>query len=348
MSLIGAAESPPLRATRSRRSMSAKGSPFDPTRPRHPIRVAAERTGLSPDLLRAWEMRHGVVEPGRSEGGHRLYSDADLERLTLLRRATEGGWTIGSVATASTPELVALVREDEEAKAMRIAGKSSPSTPGAEDALIERTHAEALESIRDLDPDRLDRTLRRAALRVGIIPYLEEVIAPLLREIGRLWHEESLRPAHEHLASVGVRRVLEWIVSNQGRASDRPRVVIGTPAGEYHEMGALLAAVAADSAGWEPIYLGPNLPADEIARAALWTGASAVGLSAVYAPHPPALEAELRDVRARLSPRVTLLLGGEAALGLNGASMRTGSLPVQDIPGFVRILSGLNPGREPG
>jgi MerR family transcriptional regulator, light-induced transcriptional regulator len=307
------------------------------SRPRHPIRVVAERTGLSPDVLRAWEMRYGVVRPGRSEGGHRLYSDRDVERLNLLRRVTEPGRAIGQVAELETPELTALARKDEEARAAVRDGGGE-----AEEAVAARAIAEALAAVEKLDPERLDRALRGSALQLGTIRYLEGVVAPFLREIGRLWHEESLRPAHEHLASVGVRRVLEWIAANQGHEKGRPRVVIGTPAGEHHEMGALLAAIAAESAGWEPIYLGPNLPADEIAQAALWTGARAVALSAVYAPHPAAFEAEIRDIRARLAPRVTLLLGGSAALGANGAAKRPGVLPVSDMPEFVRILVGLD------
>ena len=65
---------------------------------RHPMRVVTRRTGLSADLLRAWERRHEVVKPSRSMGGRRLYSDDDIERLRLLYRATLAGRSIGQVA----------------------------------------------------------------------------------------------------------------------------------------------------------------------------------------------------------------------------------------------------------
>ena len=64
----------------------------------HPIGVVAERTGLSLDVLRVWERRYGVVQPTRDEGGRRLYSDADIERLRLLAEATSGGRAIRQVA----------------------------------------------------------------------------------------------------------------------------------------------------------------------------------------------------------------------------------------------------------
>src|SRR5215207_6184842 len=83
--------------------------------PRHPIGVVAERTGLSPDVLRVWERRYAVVEPHRSAGGQRLYSDADIERLSLLHRATQGGHGIGHVATMSKAKLEELVQGIEAA-----------------------------------------------------------------------------------------------------------------------------------------------------------------------------------------------------------------------------------------
>src|SRR3954469_3779400 len=77
--------------------------------PRHPIGVVARRTGLKPDLIRAWERRYGAVEPGRSETRRRFYSDDDIERLLLLRRAVNPGRGISQVASLSNAELGALI-----------------------------------------------------------------------------------------------------------------------------------------------------------------------------------------------------------------------------------------------
>src|SRR5215218_3968718 len=87
-------------------------APFAPTIPRHPISVVVDRTGLSQHLLRVWERRYGAVEPTRGEGGHRLYSDADIERVRLLHAATRGGRTIGQVARLSADALARMVAED--------------------------------------------------------------------------------------------------------------------------------------------------------------------------------------------------------------------------------------------
>src|SRR3954453_10877138 len=80
--------------------------------PRHPIGVVARRTGLKPDLIRAWERRYGAVAPGRTETRRRFYSDEDVERLLLLRRAVSSGRGISQVAGLSNPELEALIEAE--------------------------------------------------------------------------------------------------------------------------------------------------------------------------------------------------------------------------------------------
>jgi len=305
---------------------------------RHPIRVVSERTGLSPDLIRAWENRHGVVEPFRTDTGHRLYSDDQVEHLRLLRQATRGGRSIGQVASLSSRELGDLVREDEAGRARAPRPPESGEERPDAGALVE----DALQAIRSLDPDALDEVLRRGALALGTTSFLRDLAAPLFRQVGELWHEGELRPAEEHLASAGVRRVLDWHSRSSRGRGDRPRLIVGTPAGERHEMGALLAAAAAESEGWDVVYLGPDLPADDIAFAAIRTDARAVALSAVYAPDADALEAELRELRGRLPPQVLLLVGGAATEACRGPIEAIGILALEGVEELGRVLDGLS------
>jgi MerR family transcriptional regulator, light-induced transcriptional regulator len=304
---------------------------------RHPIRVVAERTGLTPDLIRAWENRYQVVEPYRTDTGHRLYSDEQVERLRILRQATLGGRSIGQVASLTTRELGELVREDEAGRAR------APRTPEPEEFRPDSGELidQALGATRALDPDRLDEILRRGALTLGTASFIRDLAAPLFRQVGELWHAGELRPAQEHLASTGVRKVLDWLARSSRLRGDRPRLVLGTPAGERHEMGALLAAAAAESEGWDVVYLGPDLPADDIAFAAIRTGARAVALSAVYAPDTDALEAELRELRERLPPQVLLLVGGAATRTLGLRAEENGVVHLEQVEELGRVLDGL-------
>jgi DNA-binding transcriptional MerR regulator/methylmalonyl-CoA mutase cobalamin-binding subunit len=279
----------------------------DALEPKHPIRVVSERTGLSPDVLRAWEKRYRAVEPPRRTGGsQRLYSDADVERLRLLRKVTQAGRSIGQVAELSSAELADLVREDEAARRTAPAPRASHGAP--------RTHVDrCLIHIRDLNSGLLEAALMRALLALGAERFLDEVAVPVMREVGRAWEEKVLGIAQEHLATAVLRRVLGFAADAVEVSGQAPIVVVATPARQVHEMGALLAAVSASVAGWRVAYLGPDLPAEEIAGAARKRGAQAVALSAVYPADDPELVSELRRLRSQLPPGVTVFVGGEGA-----------------------------------
>lgn len=267
--------------------------------PRHPIGVAAERTGLTADVIRAWERRYGAVEPARDDAGQRLYTDADVERLRMLHRATEGGRSISQVVGLSRATLAELVSGDEAARAERRSER-----PDVED-LLERA--------KSLDGPGLEVSLRRALLVEGLPGFAERVAAPLLHRLGAAWHAGEITPAQEHVASAAITRVLTTM--RVGREVG-PVAVVATLAGERHEVGALLAAAAAELAGWQVVYLGPDLPPEDLVRAVGSTGARAVCASVVYAPTPAEVQARFRFLRSRLPDDVEVYAGGAAAVAL--------------------------------
>jgi len=300
--------------------------------PRHPVRVASERTGLSPHLLRMWERRYGVVEPERSEGGQRLYTDAEVERLRLLHRATMGGRSIGQVADLPDESLVELIREDERGRAR------APREP---DPDVEDLLEPAIGATEALDEQKLERILRRSASTLGLPRFLEEVGVPLLRELGERWHAGDAGPAEEHMASAVLRRVVELGMVTLGQDPDAPLMVVATPAGERHEIGALLAAAATRAEGWRVLYLGADLPASEIAEAARRTGARIVGLSVAYANSSERMIREVDAVRERLPDHVTLLVGGAGAVAAADALAEVGAVPVEDLSSLRSALPDL-------
>src|SRR5919108_5929601 len=278
---------------------------------RHPIGVVAERTGLSPDLLRVWERRYRAVEPSRARDGQRLYSDIDVERLRLLRLATLAGRSIRQVAQLPTEMLTQLVREDEAARqrAARWEERAVPASVG-EDV------ARALELARAVDAPGLESLLRRAAAALGVPIFLDVLVAPLLRQMGGEWEAGRLTVAQEHLATAIIQRVLEGIIHFLVAPHGAPNLLLATLMGEQHKMGALLAAAAAAAEGWRVTYLGPDLPAGEIATAAVAARARVVGVSIVRLVEPELVLAELRTLRTQLPASVPLLAGGAGAVGL--------------------------------
>jgi methanogenic corrinoid protein MtbC1 len=276
------------------------------TTPRHPIAVVTQRTGLSQDLLRVWERRYRAVAPTRGPGGQRLYSDADIERLTLLHAATRAGRSISRVAGLADEALAELVDEDLEASERRAV---LPDGSGEKRDLV----GEALFLARALDAAALDDTLRRAVAVMGVAAFIESVAAPLLRRVGSEWHAGRLSMAHEHMVSSLLHDIIAERMRAFGRRADAPRMVVATLAGERHAIGAVLAGAAAAVEGWNVLHLGADLPASAIAEAARSADARVVAVSIVYVENRQALLEELQTLRETLPSAVTLVAGGGGA-----------------------------------
>ncbi|ANM30127.1 hypothetical protein ABI59_11905 [Acidobacteria bacterium Mor1] len=313
------------------------------TDPKHPIQVVVRRTGLTADVIRVWERRYNAVEPRRSDTNRRLYSDADVERLRLLRKATLSGRRIGDVAEYSDDELRQLTADDAEAEALapRPAGKRN-------DVSVQSHHDACLAAVRALDGDGLQQALSNAAVTLATPVLLERLLMPLLREIGDLWREGTLRVAHEHLASAIVRSFL-GALKNRGNAGvaaeSGPEVVVTTPAGQIHELGALMVAVTASLDGWRVTYLGPNLPAEEIAAAVRGRDCKALAMSVVYPADDPQLVVELRRLRDLLPEGLPVIVGGSAAHGYGQVLAEVGATVREDMQAFRRELESIRFGR---
>lgn len=292
----------------------------DTSEPRHPIAVVEERTGLTQDVLRVWERRYNAVSPGRSTGGQRRYSDADIERLRLLQTLTRGGRSIGQVADRPTAELVRLAREDAAA---RIPADNSSGSDAAWERAPEFVE-QAVAHARALDGIRLDSGIRRALALFGLPVFLEAVATPILRRIGDEWHAGRLTPAQEHLASGALHDLIAE--STRGMVADEgsPRLLVATPAGERHAIGASFVGAAAAAEGWQVISLGADLPATDIADAADRTGASVVAVSLLYIDDADSAVGELRALRARLPAGIELIAGGPGAVALADALAGSG------------------------
>jgi DNA-binding transcriptional MerR regulator/methylmalonyl-CoA mutase cobalamin-binding subunit len=304
--------------------------------PRHPIQVVARRTGLTADTLRAWEKRYGAVTPSRATSSRRLYSDEDVERLLLLRRATEAGRRIGQVAKLSEPELRKLVAQDESAIAEAPAPRARTARPET------GSHLEAcLDAIRRLDAQRLEELLTRARVELTMPVLVEELLVPLITSVGNGWREGSLGVAHEHLTTSVLRSLLGHQMQARVPMSTDPAVVLSTPSGQHHELGALLAAVTASLEGWRVTYLGPDLPAEEIAGAAKSVRAGCVALSVVYPVDDPRLPDELRKVSRLLDSDVVLLVGGRGSAAHADVIREVGARRIDTLAGLREELGRL-------
>ncbi len=319
--------------------------------PRHPIGVVARRTGLKQDLIRAWERRYGAVEPGRTETRRRFYSDDDIERLLLLRRVVSGGRAISQVAGLGNEELQALIETEPappyspRARPGSAGGEADAQGPDPLDEVAEGFLNRCMAAAQRLDVTEMEHELERASVLFSRTHLIERVLAPLMTRIGQLWHQGTLRPIHEHMASTVVRSFLGGMKGSYHPEVSAPHLIVTTPARQRHELGALLAAATAAGEGWQVTYLGPDLPPEEIAAAARQTQARAVALSITYPPDDPLLGDDLRRLRRLLDPETALVVGGRSWPAYSPVLQEIGAFVVDDLGALRR---GINKLRTPG
>lgn len=307
--------------------------------PTYTIKYVAIKTGLKPYLIRSWESRHKAVCPQRSDSNRRCYTDDDIKRLGLLKKAVDAGHTISSVASLSTDDLRQLL-----GKTSRIADDGGNAPPDRSASILDwERHATrlvdmALSHTIQLEPTLLEKVLNDAAVDLPRQTFLQSVILPLFERIGTLWRNGRLKAIHEHMASVTVRAIL-WDMFRSVETSDTaPCLVVATPVGHWHEFGALASALSAVESGWRVAYFGPNLPAEEIAYAAKKTGAKALALSLCHLINQERLVIELKNLRRLVGDGLPIFIGGAGAMGLGNAIGRINSYVGINLIGFRDTL----------
>lgn len=258
----------------------------------YPLGAAMRLTGLSADLLRAWERRYGVVTPLRTAGGTRRYRASDIDRLRLVKAAVDAGFRVGEVSRLAPEEL-----------ARRIADRQ----PAPADPL-----SETLDALRQLDAAAVEERLALQISVLGPVLFAKRFATPLLQAIGDAWEKGDLPVAAEHLASGALRSLLGAALRNPVSAAGRAPILFATLPGERHELGLLVAALVACGAGARVIYIGADTPVEELAAAASRTRAATVAISVVCQPEREALD-QLTRLREGLDGRTRIWLGGSGA-----------------------------------
>lgn len=279
--------------------------------PQHPIQVVSRRTGLTSDVIRAWERRYQVIEPQRASNGRRLYTDLDVEKLTLLKRATHAGRRISDITHLSTEELYALVETDDKAAAQAL---NIPTERPSTGSVMEHFE-ECLDAVTALEPGELKTSLNRAATTLGIPFLLEDLLRPLIAHIRDECRRGNMHLAQERMATSMVRSYMCTLAASENNHDSDYKIIVTTPVRQSYDLISLRMAVAANSYGWQAIYLGTELPSDEIAYTCNQTKARAVALGIARPSDDPHLPNALRQLHQQLNQDCTLLVCGGAVSG---------------------------------
>jgi methanogenic corrinoid protein MtbC1 len=247
------------------------------------IAALSRRTGVAPDTLRKWEQRYGVLQPIRTAGGQRRYSEQDLQRVEWLRDRLGEGWRIGEAARVLQETAVPPLSDPPELRSALIAA--------------------ALGDDPALASGMLDQVLAVLPLEQAFA----EVIAPALHAVGESWDRGETSVAHEHAITAKVRTRLDRLLSDS-RGAARGTAVLACAPGEQHDIGLMMLAVMLRADGWRVEYLGTNTPAWDAIDFAAAIGAAIVCLSTTRAASFAQLRDELGDLPRRSRP--ALVVGG--------------------------------------
>jgi len=275
------------------------------------IAALAQRTGVAPDTLRKWEQRYRILQPTRTAGGQRRYSERDVQRVEWLRARLDEGYRIGEAA-------------------------SLLGTVGVAPARSAHGHLKAvLDALDAGESDQIGLRLDQAFALLGVDETLDGVIRPLLREIGDRWESATITVAEEHLVSEAVRSRLGHLLADAGGGVRGVAVLMCAP-GERHELGLMMASIAMRRDGWKIVYLGTDTPLRDAIALAEKMSARVLGISLSLDDRPGALEKSLRQTPEGLS----VVLGGAAAS--RALAKKVGAVYAgTELPGAVETVRAL-------
>lgn len=285
---------------------------------------------MSQDVLRVWERRYAAVEPARSAGNQRLYSDEDIARFRLLAAATSRGRNIGSVASLPTAVLARMVEEDDASAAEA----SSAKEPVSDTALLD----EAIALTQSLDGNALDRRLRYSIVKTGLPAFLEVDAPAFMRRVGDDWEAGRLSVAQEHLASAVVLTITLDAVRELTAAPGAPLLLVTTLSRERHGVGAALAAAVAALEGWAVVHLGADVPSPDIAASAAACGARAIAISIVHDDDRAHVLREIANLGRAATPATPVIVGGATAAGMSASLGAAGAVVCRTFDEFRSAL----------
>jgi DNA-binding transcriptional MerR regulator len=309
--------------------------------PTYTIKYVAHRTGLKPYLIRSWEARYQAVCPRRSSNRRRCFTDRDIERLRLLKRAVDQGHPISAVANLSEEDLARLLTKGEAATLAGATFRDAAVAPPSPHFDPGQVVDEALSHTNRLDAASLETVLNDAAVEMPRQAFLQGVVLPIFEEIGEMWRKGKMKIVGEHLASVVVRSILWDMLRNTDVSKTAPRIVVATPVGHWHEFGALATALTASESGWRAVYFGPNLPAEELAYAVRRLKARALALSLCQRVKDNRMAPELRKLRRLVGSRLPIFVGGPGIDMVPIRKLRCGMVVAQDLDEFRKNLEQL-------
>ncbi len=306
-----------------------------------PISVVSQKTGLTPEVLRAWERRYQGVRPQRDSAGRRVYSRELLDRLIVIARLLRAGYRVGDVVDLSAEDLVERLED---------LAPSSPATPGY--ASLERgtpheslrggtereSVAIAVEAVLALDAPRLQDAVQLALASEGRLDFADRFIFPVMRKVKVLHGQNKARVAHVSFARSNLRIMAGALLTPASREV-RDAILVATPLGYSSDLGCVASATHIDAAGHTPLVLGAGIPAEDIVAAVADSRAVGVVMTFVSERYDTGIYSECIRVRQAVAREVPVYFGGRMPETLVRDLIDGGLMQLQDMAHLRSALS---------
>jgi MerR family transcriptional regulator, light-induced transcriptional regulator len=273
--------------------MMNQGDNAEPTAAVLRIGELARRVGMRPETLRAWERRYGLLAPERSSGGYRLYSAEDEARIRVM---------LGWIERGASPAEAARLTLDGQSPEPPIEIEA-PELP-----VLERAADRLLEALVAFDDQGAQQLLDQAFARFSLDTALDELILPVLAELGKRWQQGKVTVGEEHFASELLRARLIGLGRGWG-AGRGPLALLACPPGERHDLALVSFGLALRERSWRIAFLGADTPVATLMEAADELNPDAIVVAGVEPSH---FDQARKGLRA-LAPRHRLLLAGAGA-----------------------------------
>ncbi len=259
----------------------------------YPISTVAALCGVDSATLRNWELRYGLLRPGRDANGRRIYSEADVERVRHIIALLDAGVPVDQAASALA------------------GGNHSPGNQARPADAWDTLRLRMKTAISEFDDDALQRIYNEALGSYPMRCVLEHAIFPLMRDLGARWRGQPGAVAEEHFFTFFLRNKLGARFHHRRQLCYGPKLLTACMPGEHHDFGLLLFVLAAWERGYRATVLGPDTPFSDLAFAAKRVRAQAIILSASLEPGPVLLNKLLPDFISELG--IPVCVGGSLA-----------------------------------
>ncbi len=252
------------------------------------LKAVVQETGLKPDTLRAWERRYGLPVPQRTESGHRLYSQKDIRLLKWLIARQDEGMSISRAVelwrrveaeepdpSSSLPAIPANPAQSATiypsyseqplagAVPSHVAGQAADSISAESGEMLAQARAAWVEACLNFDEQQAERIVAQAFGLFSVERVCIDLIQKGLAMIGARWYTGQVTVQQEHFASALAARRLESLIATTAPPTRTGRILVGCPSEEVHTLPPLLLSLLLRRRGWDILFLGANIPAQD-------------------------------------------------------------------------------------